>query len=82
MLCFVTFKGRANMLTEPSVVIKNGKKSREDTPSHDSGIHQMDSMIFGSQESMNSKPSGSIDEDEEGIDSERDKLFKEVELQV
>ena len=70
------------MLTEPSVLIKNGKKSREDTPSHDSGIHQMDSMIFGSQESMNSKPSGSIDEDEEGIDSERDKLFKEVELQV
>ena len=82
MLCFVTFKGRANMLTEPSVLIKNGKKSREDTPSHDSGIHQMDSMIFGSQESMNSKPSGSIDEDEEGIDSERDKLFKEVDLQV
>ena len=70
------------MLTEPSVLIKNGKKSREDTPSHDSGIHQMDSMIFGSQESMNSKPSGSIDEDEEGIDSERDKLFKEVDLQV
>ena len=68
------------MLTEPSVLIKNGKKSREDTPSHDSGIHQMDSMIFGSQESMNSKPSGSIDEDEEGIDSERDKLFKEEEL--
>ena len=80
MLCFVTLKGRADMLTEPSVLIKNGKKSREDTPSHDSGIHQMGSMIFGSQESMNSKPSGSIDEDEEGIDSERDKLFKEEEL--
>ena len=32
------------------------------------------------KESMNSKPSGSIDEDEEGIDSERDKIFKEEEL--
>ena len=68
------------MMTETSLLIKNGKKTRADTPSHDSGIHQMGSIIFGSQESMNSKPSGSIDEDEEGIDSKRDKLFKEEEL--
>ena len=68
------------MLTEPNVLIKNGKKIKEDTPSHDSGIHQMGSMLFGSQESINSKPRGSIDDDEEGIDSERDKLFKEEEL--
>lgn len=68
------------MLAEPSVLIKNGKKTREDTPSQDSGIHQMGSMIFGSQESMSSKPSSSIDDDEEGIDSERDKLFKEEDL--
>ena len=50
-----------------SVLIKNGKKTREETPSHDSGIHQMGSIIFGSQEFTNSKPSSSIDEDEEGI---------------
>ena len=69
------------MLNEGSVSIKIGKKTRENTPSNDSGI-QMGSMLCPSKESINSKQSGIIDDvdDEEGTDSEKDVFIKKEEM--